>query len=251
MVSAAIARVANRDGLSVEDTRRLLLSTSGLEEYMGGLGFCLSAEDDQLSQWRGYADDAAGIAIGFSKKYLESLIEHFKKPKSLDIQLEKVEYEPEVHDSQIEPTYRKMKELIDEGAFKGGDIRTILDTRTDEEFERDRTRARELLSSISVAAFMLFTKMYYLKSPAFSEEREWRLISYHVVKSGDKRIEFRAVGDRIVPFESIEMVELDVNPINEVILGPKHITPSSVIEEFLRQFGYEDVVVRRSAASYR
>lgn len=251
MVSAAIARVAKRDGLSQENTRRLFLATSGLADFMGGLGFCLSEERDQLSQWRGYADDAAGIVIGFSKQYLEALAKHRKNPISMDIHLGKVEYEPDAHDSHVEPTYRKMKELIDEGAFKAGRVRTILDSRTDEEVERDRARSKELLGGIFIAAFLLFTKLYLLKSPAFREEREWRLITYHSVKSGEKKIEFRAAGDRIVPFESIEMAELDINPINEVILGPKHITPISLIEDFLSQSGYEDVAVKRSAASYR
>lgn len=32
---------------------------------MSALGFCLSEDGDVLSQWRGYADNAQGVAIGF------------------------------------------------------------------------------------------------------------------------------------------------------------------------------------------
>ena len=35
---------------------------------------CFSEKEDCLSQWRGYADDGKGMAIGFNKKVLEQLV---------------------------------------------------------------------------------------------------------------------------------------------------------------------------------
>ena len=35
--------------------------------------FCFSESKDKLSQWRGYAQDGKGIAIGFNKDVLEEL----------------------------------------------------------------------------------------------------------------------------------------------------------------------------------
>lgn len=35
--------------------------------------FCFSELKDSLGQWRGYANDGGGIAIGFNKKYLDSI----------------------------------------------------------------------------------------------------------------------------------------------------------------------------------
>lgn len=250
-MSAAMARIAERDGMSKTNIERVLAATTLLEDYIVGLGFCLSGERDQLSQWRGYADDAAGVAVGFSKKYLEALQERHKNPKWMTFHLGKVEYDPNDHDSHVEPTYKEIKVLIEAGAFELGRVRRLLDDRTGEEVEADKAKSKELVEGISLATFMLFTKLYLLKSPAFREEKEWRLITYHSGQMGEDRREFRAAGDRIIPFESIVMEDLNVSPINEIILGPKHITPVSVIQSLLDKHGYVGVSVSRSAASYR
>ena len=34
---------------------------------------CFSESEDQLSQWRGYAQNGKGLAIGFDKRILEEL----------------------------------------------------------------------------------------------------------------------------------------------------------------------------------
>jgi hypothetical protein len=73
LVKEAIIRLAKDDGLSDHICERLDESLAFLERSLGGLGFCLSEQGDLLSQWRGYADDAYGISIGFSKPYLEEL----------------------------------------------------------------------------------------------------------------------------------------------------------------------------------
>lgn len=39
---------------------------------------CFSEKEDCLSQWRGYADDGKGMAIGFHKKVLEQLSQFMK-----------------------------------------------------------------------------------------------------------------------------------------------------------------------------
>ena len=73
----------------IEEILRPALLNSGLADYQviqvlgriydmkgryNAFAFCLSEKSDVLSQWRGYADDGRGVAIGFNKKYLETLI---------------------------------------------------------------------------------------------------------------------------------------------------------------------------------
>ena len=73
LATRTIARLADRDSLDEKD-RRLLLKGIGLfEKTFDGLGFCLSEKCDLLSQWRGYAEDGTGVAIGFSVEYLKWL----------------------------------------------------------------------------------------------------------------------------------------------------------------------------------
>lgn len=80
LVASTIARLAKRDGLNVNATRILGDGLEFWERYLVGLGFCLSAKGDLLSQWRGYAGNATGVAIGFSGKYLKRLSGANKDP---------------------------------------------------------------------------------------------------------------------------------------------------------------------------
>lgn len=71
LVAEIIGLIAKDDELDQAATERLQESVFRLEQFVDGLGFCLSECGDLLSQWRGYADDATGVSIGFSKNYLE------------------------------------------------------------------------------------------------------------------------------------------------------------------------------------
>lgn len=97
----------------------------------------------------------------------------------------------------------------------------------------------------------LFTSSsYLLKSNAFQEEFEWRLISL-LIKTGDDACSFYPIFDRIKPYRTFKLAELGINPIEEIVLGPKNITPKYVLESFLKQSGFKDVKVSSSEASYR
>ena len=61
----------------------------------------------------GYAADATGVAIGFSAEYLTWLSEESNNRPEPGFAVQKVEYEPYAHESRVQPTYHKIKELID------------------------------------------------------------------------------------------------------------------------------------------
>src|ERR1022692_3736988 len=73
LVASTIARLAERESLDQDHVRSLQHGIRFIEENIDGLGFCLSEEGDLLSQWRGYAENATGVAIGFSTEYLNLL----------------------------------------------------------------------------------------------------------------------------------------------------------------------------------
>jgi hypothetical protein len=250
LVAEILARIAKTDGLDQGATHRLQDAVSGLEQVIDGLGFCLSEDGDLLSQWRGYAADATGVSIGFSKDYLEQFPNASRAPEKSSFTLQRVEYDLEIQESLIEPTYRKLKELINEGAFKFSGKRMLLDARSDDEVERDNKKITHAFSQLSMTVLTLFTKLFLLKTSAFREEREWRLISYFV-KAGDDTCSFRALNDRIVPFREFKLLESENVSIVEVMLGPKNMTPNYVIESFLKQSGFANVKISRSKASYR
>ena len=250
LVAEILARIAKADGLDQGATHRLQELVSALEQVIDGLGFCLSEDGDLLSQWRGYAADATGVSIGFSKDYLERFGEVSRAPEKSGFTLQKVEYDLEIQESLIKPTYIEIKELINEGAFKFPGKRSLLDARSDDEVKRDNEKIKGAFSRLSVRVLTLFAKLFLLKTSAFREESEWRLISYFV-KTGDDMCSFWALNDRIVPFREFELLESESGSIVEVILGPKNTTPNYVIESFLKQSGFANVKTLRSEATYR
>lgn len=250
LVAAAVARLAKRDKLDPATTRRLIDSIEGLEQVAEGLGFCLSEEGDLLSQWRGYAEDATGIAIGFSSTYLKWLGRTTYERNIPSFSLRKVVYETGDQDQLVEPTYTKSKAFIEKGAFKMPWRITLLDTRTDEEVERDRKAHEQIFRELHFTLLELFPQLYLLKTYGFREEREWRLIS-HFVRSSKDACLYRSVPGSVIPYREFELLEGEEQPIREVVLGPRHLTPVHLVEEFLKQSGFVNVRVRRSETTYR
>lgn len=251
LVANVLARIAESDGLDQVATQRIRESMVSLEQVFDGLGFCLSEERDLLSQWRGYAADASGVAIGFTKEYLDRLADMSRAQSQSGFTLQRVEYEPENQEALVRPTYQKVKASIENGAFKIYGGRGLLDSRSDEEIEEENKKITDAYKQLLMTMLALFSKLFLLKAKAFREECEWRLIS-HLVNSGEDECSYRPLHDRIVPYRKFPLLELDnLAPISEVILGPKNITPTFVIENFLKQSGFVNVRVLRSEATYR
>jgi hypothetical protein len=250
LVDLVIAHLAESDKLDAGSTKRIQGSIDYIRETVDGLGFCLSEKGDLLSQWRGYAADATGVAIGFSKDYLQRLKKKSFNETQSGFNIEKIKYNQQAHDALVEPTYRKVKELIASGAFRTPAFRGLLSQKTDEEIEQENELIRSANSQAYVTILSLFSKLFLLKSLAFKEEHEWRLVSY-LGKGIDDSCSYRSVNDQVVPYRAYELLEMERSPIAEVILGPKHQTPVKVVQDFLKQNGFGDVKVIKSAATYR
>ncbi len=252
LVAEILALIAKADGLDQDTTNRLQDLVFMLEKFFDGLGFCLSEDGDLLSQWRGYAADATGVSIGFSKDYLEQLAKASRPVQGSDkpgFTLQRVEYDPDIQEELIKPTYIEIKKLINEGAFKFPSRRRLLDVRSDDEVKSDNEKFKRAFANLSMRVLLLFEKLFLLKTDAFSEEKEWRLISYLVKR--DNTCSFRAMNNRIVPFREFELIESKSKSIAEVILGPKNTTPDYVIEGLLKKSGFTNVNILHSKATYR
>jgi hypothetical protein len=122
--------------------------------------------------------------------------------------------------------------------------------------EGDRKAKVERQYRSLLASFLsIHLGQFRMKNPAFSEEREWRLISLVLSFAQDgadhgdlSRMEFRNGGDRIIPYRA---VPIDATGIREVVLGPKNITPNRYITAALARYNWKNVSVEVSAASYR
>lgn len=251
LVKHLLSEIAIKDGLDEGHVKKLQEAAANINTIIDGLGFCLSEKKDILSQWRGYANDAYGVSIGFSKEYIELLADSYRGGQVSGFALGKVIYEPTEQEQVIKPTYEKIKEFINKGAFKPGySYRSLLSSKSDEEIENENNEIKKQQHSLYMTILFFISDIFLLKSKAFEEEFEWRLISL-LVKTTDDVCSFYSSFDKIKPYRAFKLAEFGIHPIKEIVLGPKNNTPKYVVESFLKQSGFNDVKVSSSEASYR
>lgn len=149
-----------------------------------------SEVDDLLSQWRGYCPNGKGVSIGFYADDLDKAAElqHFR--------LVKVVYGQSVaRDVAIE--------LVD--TARG----------------MDTSGGAKALSGIAdIFAFQLGLVVPALKHHAFSEEREWRLVS-PLMSTQRQHLRVRETDGRLVPYLAFVLAESEHNlRMSHVRVGP-------------------------------
>lgn len=250
LVTQTFERLLSQSTVSTEEIEEIRKALHLIEDLFDGLGFCLSKKPDLLSQWRGYADDGQGLSIGFTKAYLEELRES-KEDGEPSFNIGKVLYEPAEHEAALQPTYDKIMQLVESGKLKKPKLgfRSSVNGGWQKHQDEYQQAIRTLTDSLLLSTFF---RIHMLKNKAFAEEAEWRLVSYLFKDkdSGDSA-NFRTAGNRLIPYREIKLKPLSTKAISEVYIGPKNITPTFVIEKFLYLNGFQDVSVKRSAASYR
>lgn len=231
--------------VTTKNSNQLLEHLDALIAIAGGAGFCLSEEPDQLSQWRGYANNGTGMSLGLNRLYLQEVCTTHSN-EDFGLQLTKMIYDVEEQKRLVSEPFSEVLKCVEDGALI---YPTLLST------EDDNKKYDKARSSL-VLAFMLFLPhMYSLKNPAFEEEKEWRLLS-HVIR-GEKdggqisKMDFRASSDSILPFWRLPFQTLTHPTIEQVVIGPRNPTPIEVVQALLTKSGFEGVTVCKSRASYR
>jgi hypothetical protein len=231
---------ATRLGKNHEVDRSFLDEIDRVIHDTGGralaLASCLSRNGDVLSQWRAYADDGRGYAIGF----------HAQTIQRMAVRAFRIEYAPEVQVAEVSAFVRKLH-----ADFAGSD--------------------RGEGSQFQEACETLAVDLAAYKNPAFSEEDEVRLIhalvfepsgaSAKLVDPGGTAFNLPSdpvpVGFHIRDGIPVAHVDLDfagaVPPkmVREVVMGPRCSALATAVSVFLETLGLTEVVVKKSVASYR
>jgi hypothetical protein len=199
-----------------------------------------SSDGDVLSQWRAYADDGAGFAVGFDPRLFG--------PRRLVPKLDRDSDDPDIGLTRV--YYQNDDDLssID---------RHVADCHDRASPPSPTERADKCYENI--LQFALATK-----NPAFKEEKEWRIVwlppddvpavSRHANLCGPK---FRVRRGRVIPYYELkcEVLPHDVMPIREIVLGPKNPNRDDVsaINLLLRanHHNLANIEVSSSRATYR
>lgn len=214
-----------------------------IEAFTDGLGFCLSEEPDLLSQWRGYADNAQGVSIGFSRKELSEKIESLEVK---DTVLERVSYSKKAHEEILRPIVQKIIELFNNGLLSEPKMGGLLVENPVEKFNDEMNNFQLAHQEIARQLILIKERLFLVKSEAFSEENEWRILRINDKKYTEA--DFYSRGSTIVPYT---LLDLPCNSIREIILGPKNNTPPDVVKMMLENNGFKTTSVKISEASYR
>lgn len=202
------------------------------EENANVYASCFSTEGDLLSQWRAYAQDGYGVSVGFSGELLEKVNKREYGIKFLPIIYAEKKQKEYAREQAI-----RILDLLSKGSFIYHAVGEV--------FEND------------------LENLCCYKNPAFSEEKEWRLL---ISLSPECRINKRANYDpfvmseiklysnqkRIISYLDLEYTNVKSKIIKEIILGPKCQISDIDLKRTLYILGYEisGIEVKRSEATY-
>lgn len=240
MVREAIDRHAVAAGFDQATRAACLDCAVELENQFDGLALCLSESGDQLSQWRGYADDGRGVALGFRKDKLEALAAYSEEDdEAVGLRLYKAVYTLPEHDHVTSELFRAIRE------------HGIQQSQTTDASPRlDQLRQRQNALQKLLLSLTAYDVVFSLKHQAFSEEQEWRLL-HHIDLANFSPTGFRPASSRLAPFITLPLLKMDPQLLQEVVLGPRHTSPDVTVSQFLRLCGHTDTSVRRSRSPYR
>lgn len=204
---------------------------------------CFSSDGDTLSQWRAYAADGYGFAIGMNPKYfpLRKQAPWVSEEEEHAIGISEV-----VYDREAQSTY----------------ITQAIDTHL---AHLHADSAHSLPHHAAECATVLLRDSLIFKNPKFNEELEWRIIYVPTIIAEDGEeiqiglaqrpisdLQFRYSEDALIPYFELPFSEQRTEkPINEIVLGPKNNTQAFVVRMLLDINGFCDVKVSKSEASYR
>ena len=223
-------------------------------------GFCLSKKKDNLGQWRGYADDGAGIAIGFKYNVLKKFIPSTTRNSLLEPNLTL----NEIHYKNEEELLEEITKKADEIENKEDICKIITELVNQIKGNSEVKFSSEEAAKIIVEALIAITEFPFYKMKAFEEEEEWRIVfsmsreqfSECAVKyyNWPSPLYFKEFG-----FNNAFTSHLDIgiqnfkDVIQSITIGPKSKLTEADIELILRWYGvYNDSIkIEKSAASYR
>ena len=218
---------------------------------------CFSKNGDLLSQWRAYANNGKGIAIGFESMMIEKKMNLYLQRKHV---IYDVKEQTEFLDELIKIIINFFEEYI-------------------EIFDWAEYGYEWLVTNAIIEYLDIILSGY--KDPSFFEEQEYRLeyvIDGRVNKKKHVEINYRATETQIIPYikfiseyrqTEIDKAkgrydDIDINddeifsfkrklPIKEIIIGPSldYEMNKLGIEELLKSNGYDDVIIKKSTIPYR
>lgn len=191
--------------------------------------FCLSKNGDQLSQWRGYADDGKGVAICFSRKSLK-LPEAIKFPVGI---LDLI-YSEKEQDRLIDDSIQQLADVLADINF----LKEFAIWFKNPSFkEEDETR-------------IVYTPENSLDSLEFVDPNMGEYVG--LLLNNISKAKFRVRDNEIIPYYEYDLSCFFHSAlIPRVVLGPKCKLDKDDLTAFLKSKGLENTEITVSESSYQ
>ena len=222
---------------------------------------CFSYQDDLLSQWRGYADDGRGAAIGFDLDVLKQIVQVSpEKSQSSVVSLHKISYS---ESEQKETVHQIVCELVSEIEKMLQEEKELTGNFENKTREYEMELLDKIMNSFKKTFLKLFQVSVYMKNPFFREESEIRLCEFSSKKLLMGREVELSLGARLHNYsyyvkenQLISYVDFDfakcVNQlVRKLVIGPKCLTSERDLKYYLSTLGLVDCEVNKSQGTYR
>lgn len=196
---------------------------------------------DELGQWRAYADNGRGFAIGLSPSVF-SVVDEFPSVRL-------PEFVGSVRYSDVDVCDRHRFSLSQAAVTFSNAVEANLD------LMRDKSVGIPFMQEFarSIMALPLIWNCLTSKHPAYEHEREVRLVIMGTPERLSPHVTIRLRGSEIVPYIPHPMPIREPNSIVEVVVGPAApIDAERGVRTLLRSVGIvPDIRVSRSTIPYR
>lgn len=192
-------------------------------EKLGIYAICFSDNGDLLSQWRGYAQDGNGIAIGFSMDCLKSFQHKY---------------------------YAKFGRII----YKEVQQKAFLKRLNDMYFPKVSNRIALGVIADFFGKYKLEIPFY--KNPSFEEEHEWRVVvaddkgspksyqknlSHAIGKCSFSKVKYSTDGKKLISYIEVDFSRIKREFVREIHIGPKSSVSKQDIVDFLSYNDYYEL----------
>jgi hypothetical protein len=190
-----------------------------------------SKNGDLLSQWRAYADDGAGYAIGFDSNAIY---------ERLGVNINAAVYDENEQYNLILSTLRGLHSMW---------------IAEEKKFE-----------AIAVPSQMFAIDLAYFKNPTFFEEQEVRIIrlltgendsftdiggNSEINQIESLQVLIRRKDEKDVKYIKLPIKFNDNHIIKEVVIGPKNKRSIEEVEKLFSSLAISGVIIKKSKSSYR
>jgi len=163
-----------------------------------------SKNDDELGQWRAYADDGRGYAIGFDTKELEAPLKVMQVDGIATASF-LVEYSDEIltaRQKEIFSAFAPALRALEDGQFSLAEV---------------EMHAKKISVELSLAALQVST---FHKHSGYRSEEEYRFILLNSRGQIENQLKHRIRRDQIVPYLPYSWRDIDPNPLKQIRFGP-------------------------------